>query len=318
RGGPSYMGHVQDAAETAVRKALSELSLNRGMAEQGAELNTEQKVVEAVDYLDDGSPIRLRLSIDRRDGSAIFDFSGTGPELWGNLNAPKAVTRSALLYSLRCLVEKDIPLNHGCLIPVRLIIPPGSLLDPSPEAGVVGGNVLTSQRVVDVVLRAFGVAAASQGCMNNLTFGNEHFGYYETIGGGAGAGPSWHGQSGVHTHMTNTRITDPEILERRYPVLVREFALRRGSGGEGKFRGGDGLVRELEFLESLQVSILSERRVFAPYGLEGSGDGKRGENIFIRNNGRRLNLGGKNTIQAEVGDRLRICTPGGGGWGRDL
>jgi 5-oxoprolinase (ATP-hydrolysing) len=306
----AYMGHVQDAAETAVRKALCELSLHRGMAEQDA--------VEAVDHLDDGSPIRLRLTIDRRDGSAIFDFSGTGPELWGNLNAPKAVTRSALLYSLRCLVEKDIPLNHGCLIPVRLIIPPGSLLDPSPEAAVVGGNVLTSQRVVDVVLRAFGVTAASQGCMNNLCFGNEGFGYYETIGGGAGAGPSWHGQAGVHTHMTNTRITDPEILERRYPVLVREFALRRGSGGNGKYQGGDGLIRELEFLEPLQVSILSERRVFAPYGLNGGGDGKQGENIFIRNNGRRLNLGGKNTIQAEVGDRLRICTPGGGGWGEDL
>ncbi|WP_446011751.1 hydantoinase B/oxoprolinase family protein [Candidatus Electrothrix sp.] len=303
----AYMGHVQDAAEAAVRKALCELSLNRGMA--------EQDTVEAVDYLDDGSPISLRLTIDRRDGSATFDFSGTGPELWGNLNAPKAVTRSALLYSLRCLVEKDIPLNHGCMIPVRLIIPPGSLLDPSPEAGVVGGNVLTSQRVVDVVLRAFGVAAASQGCMNNLCFGNEGFGYYETIGGGAGAGPSWHGQSGVHTHMTNTRITDPEILERRYPVLVREFALRRGSGGNGKYQGGDGLIRELEFLEPLQVSILSERRVFAPYGLNGGEDGKRGENIFIRNNGRKLNLGGKNTIQAEVGERLRICTPGGGGWG---
>ncbi len=312
----AYMGHVQDAAESAVRKALCELSLNRGMAEQGAELNTEQNVVEAVDYLDDSSPIRLHLSINRRDGSAIFDFTGTGPELWGNLNAPVAVTRSALLYSLRCLVEKDIPLNHGCLLPVRLIIPPGSLLDPSPEAAVVGGNVLTSQRVVDVVLKAFGVAAASQGCMNNLTFGNDRFGYYETIGGGAGAGPSWHGQSGIHTHMTNTRITDPEILERRYPVLVREFALRRGSGGKGKFQGGDGLVRELEFLEPLQVSILSERRVFAPYGLNGGGDGKRGENIFIRSNGRRLNLGGKNAIQAEVGDRLRICTPGGGGCGR--
>ncbi|MCI5121686.1 MAG: 5-oxoprolinase, partial [Candidatus Electrothrix sp. AUS4] len=303
----AYMGHVQDTAEAAVRKALCELSLSRGMAEQDA--------VEAVDYLDDGSPIRLCLTIDRRDGSAIFDFSGTGPELWGNLNAPKAVTRSALLYSLRCLVEKDIPLNHGCLIPVQLIIPSGSLLDPSPEAGVVGGNVLTSQRVVDVVLQAFGVAAASQGCMNNLTFGNENFGYYETIGGGAGAGPSWHGQSGVHTHMTNTRITDPEILERRYPVLVREFALRRGSGGTGKYQGGDGLVRELEFLEPLQVSILSERRVFAPYGLNGGGDGARGENLFLRNNGRCLNLGGKNTIQAEAGDRFRICTPGGGGWG---
>ncbi len=315
----AYMGHVQDAAEMAVRKALQELSLNRmgakQEAEQSTQQSTEQKTVQAVDYLDDGSPIHLCLTIDQQDGSATFDFSGTGPELWGNLNAPKAVTRSALLYSLRCLVEKDIPLNHGCLIPVRLIIPPGSLLDPSPEAGVVGGNVLTSQRVVDVVLKAFGVAAASQGCMNNLTFGNERFGYYETIGGGAGAGPSWQGQSGVHTHMTNTRITDPEILERRFPVLVREFAIRINSGGKGKFQGGDGLVRELEFLEPLQVSILSERRVFAPYGLNGGGDGKQGENIFIRQSGRRLNLGGKNTIQAEAGDRLRICTPGGGGWG---
>ncbi len=311
----AYMGHVQDAAEMAVRKALQGLSLNRIIAKQGAEQKTEQNVVQAVDYLDDGSPIHLSLTIDQQDGSATFDFSGTGPELWGNLNAPKAVTRSALLYSLRCLVKKDIPLNHGCLIPVRLIIPPGSLLDPSPEAAVVGGNVLTSQRVVDVVLKAFGVAAASQGCMNNLTFGNERFGYYETIGGGAGAGSSWQGQSGVHTHMTNTRITDPEILERRYLVLVREFSIRKNSGGRGKFRGGDGLVRELEFLEPLQVSILSERRVFAPYGLNGGGDGKQGENLFFRSNGRLLNLGGKNTIEAEAGDRLRICTPSGGGWG---
>ena len=304
----AYMGHVQDTAEAAVRKALCKLSLNQDTAEA-------VKIVEAIDYLDDGSPIRLRLSINQEDGSAIFDFSGTGQELWGNLNAPRAVTCSALLYSLRCLAQQDIPLNSGCLVPVELRIPTGSLLDPSPEAAVVGGNVLTSQRVVDVVLRAFGVAAASQGCMNNLTFGNKDFGYYETIGGGAGAGPSWQGQSGVHTHMTNTRITDPEILERRYPVLVREFSIRKNSGGRGEFLGGDGLVRELEFLEPLQVSILSERRVFAPYGMHGGGDGKQGKNIFLRNNGRRLNLGGKNTIQAEVGDRLRICTPGGGGWG---
>ncbi|MCI5223623.1 MAG: 5-oxoprolinase, partial [Candidatus Electrothrix sp. AR4] len=284
----AYMGHVQQAAEEAVRISLRELSRRRGM--------TEQDTVEAVDFLDDGSPIRLYLTIDRNDGSAVFDFTGTGPELQGNLNAPKAVTQSALLYSVRCLVEKDIPLNHGCLLPIRLIIPPGSLLDPSPEAAVVGGNVLTSQRVVDVVLKAFGVAAASQGCMNNLTFGNDCFGYYETIGGGAGAGPTWQGQSGVHTHMTNTRITDPEILERRYPVLLREFSLRSGSGGKGKFQGGDGLVRELEFLEPLEVSILSERRVFAPYGLEGGGNAQRGENIFIHQNAEWLDLGGKNTF----------------------
>ncbi len=303
----AYMEHIQSSAEEAVRQSLCALSLQKGLAECGT--------IQAVDYLDDGSPIRLRLTIDRRDGNAVFDFSGTGPELWGNLNAPKAVTRSAILYSLRCLVEKDIPLNHGCLLPISLIIPAGSLLDPSPEAAVVGGNVLTSQRVVDVVLKAFGVAAASQGCMNNLTFGNDQFGYYETIGGGAGAGPDWHGQSGVHTHMTNTRITDPEIMERRYPVLVREFSLRRGSGGAGRFCGGDGLIRDLEFREPLSVAILSERRVFAPYGREGGHAGKQGRNLFIRQDGRTLNLGGKNEIQAEAGDRIRILTPGGGGYG---
>ena len=304
----AYMGHVQDAAEAAVRSRLKDLSLAKGMQEKGT--------VRAVDHLDDGSPIVLSLTIDRRNGSAMFDFTGTGPEIWGNCNAPAAVTRSAILYSLRCLIEKDLPLNDGCLIPITIHIPPDSLLDPSADAAVVGGNVLTSQRVVDVVLGAFGVAAASQGCMNNFTFGNEHFGYYETIGGGAGAGPTWHGQSGVHTHMTNTRITDPEILERRYPILLREFSIREGSGGAGNHRGGDGLVREVEFLETLNMAILSERRVFAPYGLAGGQPGKRGRNIFIRRDGHRLNLGAKNEILARPGDRFRILTPGGGGFGK--
>jgi len=304
----AYMGHVQDAAESAVRSRLTELSDSKGM--------DVKDTVTAVDHLDDGSPIKLALTIDRSDGSAVFDFAGTGPEIWGNCNAPSAVTRSAVLYSLRCLIEKDLPLNDGCLIPITLHIPPGSLLDPSTDAAVVGGNVLTSQRVVDVVLKAFGVAAASQGCMNNFTFGNDRFGYYETIGGGAGAGPTWHGQAGVHTHMTNTRITDPEILERRYPLLLREFSIRRGSGGEGNHRGGDGLVREVEFLEPLNMAILSERRVFAPYGLEGGKPGKRGKNIFIHKDGRQLCLGAKNEILAQPGDRFRIMTPGGGGFGK--
>jgi 5-oxoprolinase (ATP-hydrolysing) len=303
----AYMDHVQHTAEEAVRASLCALSRGKGLA--------PHDTVRAVDYLDDGSPIALQLTIDRNDGSAVFDFTGTGPELWGNLNAPRAVTQSAILYSLRCLVEKDIPLNHGCLLPITLIIPKGSLLAPSPNAAVVGGNVLTSQRVVDVVLKAFGVAAASQGCMNNLTFGNDQFGYYETIAGGAGAGPDWHGQSGVHTHMTNTRITDPEILERRYPVLVREFSIRRNSGGKGIFHGGDGLVRDLEFEQPLNVAILSERRVFAPYGLDGGQPGKPGKNLFIRRDGRIINLGGKNEIRAEAGDRIKILTPGGGGYG---
>ncbi len=303
----AYMGHVQKAAEEAVRTSLRRFSRSRGLAAVDS--------VQATDYLDDGSAISLNLTIDRERGEAVFDFSGTGLEVWGNCNAPRAVTRSAILYCLRCLIDRDLPLNDGCLHPVTIRIPRGSLLDPSPSAAVVGGNVLTSQRVVDVVLKAFGMAAASQGCMNNFTFGNERFGYYETIGGGAGAGPTWHGQSGVHTHMTNTRITDPEILERRFPVLLRRFSLRRGSGGEGRYRGGDGLIREVEFLEPLHVAILSERRVHAPYGLQGGSPGRRGMNLFICKDGRCLNLGGKNEIQARPGDRIRIETPGGGGFG---
>ena len=303
----AYMKHIQDAAEEAVRQRLRELSTSKGLA--------ERDTIRAKDYLDDGSPIVLALTIDRKNGSAVFDFQGTGSQIWGNCNAPKAVSKSAILYCLRCLIEKDLPLNHGCLIPITVKIPKGSLLDPSAEAAVVGGNVLTSQRITDVVLKAFGVAAASQGCMNNFTFGNERFGYYETIAGGAGAGPAWHGQTGVQTHMTNTRITDPEILERRYPIILREFSIRRGSGGRGRFNGGDGLVREVEFLEPLNVAILSERRVFAPYGLEGGKSGKKGVNLFIRKDGTSINMGAKNEILAQPGERFRIMSPGGGGFG---
>jgi 5-oxoprolinase (ATP-hydrolysing) len=304
----AYMYHIQNNAEEAVRNMLKELSEREGLA--------EVDTVAAKDYLDDGSEIVLHLTIDRRDGSAIFDFTGTGPELWGNLNAPRAVTHSAILYSLRCLIDQEIPLNQGCLNPIEVIIEDGSLLAPSENAAVVGGNVLTSQRITDVILKAFRACAASQGCMNNFTFGNENFGYYETIGGGAGAGPNWHGQSGVHTHMTNTRITDPEILERRYPVMLREFSIRKDSGGSGKFKGGNGLIREVEFLEPLNTAILSERRVHQPYGLNGGGPGKKGLNLFIRKDGSKLHLGGKNEIIAKVGDRIRIETPGGGGYGK--
>ena len=304
----AYMHHIQSNAEEAVRNMLKELSLREGLA--------EVDTVEASDFLDDGSELFLRLTIDRRDGSAVFDFTGTGPELWGNLNAPRAVTHSAILYSLRCLIDQEIPLNQGCLNPIKVIIEDGSLLAPSENAAVVGGNVLTSQRITDVILKAFRACAASQGCMNNFTFGNDNFGYYETIGGGAGAGPGWHGQSGVHTHMTNTRITDPEILERRYPVMLREFSIRNNSGGSGIYSGGNGLVREVEFLEPLNTAILSERRVHQPYGLNGGEPGRCGRNLFIRNDGSMLHLGGKNEIRAEPGDRIRIETPGGGGYGK--
>jgi len=303
----AYMTHIQVNAEEAVRNVLKAFSLKHQLKE------IDQ--VQAVDYLDDGSPINLTLTINRQNGSAIFDFSGTGPELWGNLNAPKAVVYSAVLYSLRCLVDQEIPLNQGCLNPIEFILEPGTLLSPSDKAAVVGGNVLTSQRVVDVVFKAFKIAAASQGCMNNFTFGDGSFGYYETIGGGAGAGPDWHGQSGVHTHMTNTRITDPEIIERRYPVMLREFSIRQNSGGSGNYNGGDGLVREVAFLAELNVAILSERRVFAPYGLNGGSPGLKGFNTFFKTDGRHLYLGGKNEIQATPGDYIRIETPGGGGFG---
>ena len=304
----AYMRYIQDNAGNAVRKRLIDLAKEHHLEEVGS--------IRAEDCLDDGSIIQLKLTIDPKDGDAVFDFSGTGCELPGNLNTPVAVTHSVILYALRCLVAQDIPLNQGCLEPITIILEKGSLLDPSEFAAVVGGNVLTSQRITDVIFKAFNVVSASQGCMNNLTFGNSNFGYYETIGGGAGAGKNWDGQSGVQTHMTNTRITDPEILERRYPVMLREFSIRSGSGGAGRFRGGDGLIRELEFLEPLKVAIMSERRVFAPFGLEGGESGAKGKNLFIPADGDQINLGGKNEIQAKIGDRLRILTPGGGGFGQ--
>jgi len=272
-------------------------------------------IIEAEDFMDDGTPIRVKLTIDRNQQTAKFDFTSTGIEVFGNTNSPPSVTKSAILYCLRCLVKREIPLNQGCMNPIELVIPLGSILSPSDNAAVVGGNVLTSQRVTDVILTAFGACAASQGCMNNFTFGNETVGYYETIAGGAGAGPTWHGQSGVQVHMTNTRITDPEILERRYPVLLMEFSLRKGSGGKGKFNGGDGVVREVKFLTRMTAGILSERRSFAPPGLHGGCPASRGLNLIFRTDGTVQNLGGKNTVIMEAGDRIKIMTPGGGGYG---
>ena len=299
----AYMHFIQRNAELTVRNMLKKFAKEHGSR------------AHAIDYMDDGSAIELTIDIDMETGSATFDFTGTGPQVMGNHNAPPAVTYSAVIYSLRCLVAQDIPLNQGCLAPIKFKIPPNCLLNPSDDAGVVGGNVLTSQRVVDVVLRAFGACAASQGCMNNLTFGDKEFGYYETIAGGSGAGPTWDGTSGVHTHCTNTRITDPEILERRYPVLLRQFSLRKGSGGRGKHKGGDGVIRELEPLRPLVMSILSERRALQPYGLEGGEPGQRGRNILVRSNGILVNMGGRHSGPMDTGERLRIETPGGGGFG---
>jgi 5-oxoprolinase (ATP-hydrolysing) len=238
-----------------------------------------------------------------------------------NLNAPAAVVTSAVLYCFRSLIERDVPLNAGVLAPIEIALPvcllnPPTDDDPARCAAVAGGNVETSQRVVDVILGALGIVAASQGTMNNLVFGNDRFGYYETIAGGAGAGPRRDGADAVHTHMTNTRITDPEVLEQRYPVRLRSFAIRSGSGGEGRHRGGDGVVREIEFLDEVEVSILSQRRTRRPYGLAGGGPGLAGRNLLRRRAERQWReLPGIVTFRAAPGDLLRIETPGGGGWG---
>jgi 5-oxoprolinase (ATP-hydrolysing) len=213
------------------------------------------------------------------------------------------------------MLNEDIPLNEGILEEIEIKVDENSLLNPSKDAAVVGGNVTTSQRVVDVIFKAFEVAGASSGCMNNVVFGNENFGYYETIAGGSGAGDGFDGASGVHTHMTNTKITDVEVLERRYPVMIEEFSIRKNSGGSGKYKGGDGLKRVYRFLEDVEVNLLTERRVFAPYGLKGAKDGKRGENLLIRDE-KTYNLTGKNSFRARSGDKLIIKTPGGGGYGK--
>lgn len=313
-----YMYAIQHTAELAVRELLKGTIAKFGPAP-----------LEAIDYMDDGTPIKLKITI-ANDGSAEFDFTGTGPQVLGNTNAPIAITHSAIIYCLRALVATDIPLNQGCLNPITIRVPEASILSPTKGLAVVGGNVLTSQRITDVVLRAFRACAASQGCCNNLTFGTggkdpetgEHkdgFGYYETIAGGAGAGPTWEGTSGVHVHMTNTRITDPEVFEKRYPCILRAFTLREGSGGKGRYNGGDGTVRDIEFRVPVQCSILSERRSRQPYGMEGGGAGSSGVNLIVRRDheGREstVNLGAKATTRLGSGDRVIIQSPGGGAWG---
>ena len=265
------------------------------------------------DQLDDSTPIRVRIDID---GERMrVDFAGTGDAVAGNLNAPRAIVQAGVIYVLRSLVAERIPLNGGCLDPVEVRVPSGSILDPPPGHAVVGGNVETSQRVVDVLLGALQLAAASQGTMNNVTFGDEHFGYYETIAGGSGAGPDWNGISGVHTHMTNTRITDAEVLEARYPVRLLEFSLRTGSGGAGRHRGGDGVVRRYQFRAPVTATLLTERRVTRPYGLAGGEDGRAGRNSLVRASGELQELPGKCSVVLAAGDVLCIETPGGGGFG---
>jgi 5-oxoprolinase (ATP-hydrolysing) len=308
----SYMRHIQAAAERKVRQALAKLPPGRR---------------DFGDHLDDGTPIRAAVTVfpanlQSTEPAVEVDFTGTGPVSPGNLNANRAIVTAALMYVLRLLIDEEIPLNEGVLAPVRLLLPECLLNPPEqdrPEwcAAMAGGNVETSQRIVDVLLGAFGLAAASQGTMNNLLFGDATFGYYETICGGSGATAHEAGADAVQTHMTNTRLTDPEVLERRYPVRLHEFAIRRGSGGQGRHRGGNGVVRRLEFLRPLTVSVLSQRRgAYPPYGMAGGEPGALGRNTLLRRaDGSTVDLGSSAQLQVAAGDMLIIETPGGGGWG---
>ncbi|OKL57401.1 hypothetical protein UA08_07323 [Talaromyces atroroseus] len=315
-----YMAAIQHNAELAVRNFLKNTLQTRG------------PVLLAEDGMDNGSFVKLKVTI-QEDGSATFDFTGTSCEMYGNMNAPPAITHSALLYCLRLLIGTDIPMNQGCLAPTQVILPQGSFLNPSAGPAVCAGNTQTSQRVCDVIMKAFRVAGASQGCMNCLGFFGEGgkdaqgnplpghaYAFGETICGGSGATAVANGASAVHTHMTNTRITDPESLEKRYPVILREFSIRPSSGGNGMRKGGNGVVRDIECRAPLKFSVITERRITSPYGMCGGEDGSRGANYWVKKNPdgseRWINLGPKNMVAMSTGDRCIIQTPGGGGYGQ--
>ncbi|KAI8234038.1 hypothetical protein K4K54_009294 [Colletotrichum sp. SAR 10_86] len=320
-----YMTKIQENAEVSVRKYLLSAYKKFG-----------SKPLKAVDYLDNGSRMQVSITIDEA-GFGTFDFTGTSCEMLSNMNAPPAITYSALIYTLRLLIGSDIPLNQGCLTPTKVIIPKNTFLNPGPTSAVCCGNTLTSQRLVDLLLKAFRAASGSQGCMNCFGFfGNSldpaaspdsmtnnsegfGFGYGETICGGEGAGPTWNGASAVQIHMTNTRTTDIEIIEKRYPVLIREFSIRQGSGGRGKFMGGCGIVRDFECRAPLTYGIISERRVHQPYGMMGGENGESGANYWVQkteDGGERwISIGPRGQVDMKTGDRCVIHTPGGGGWG---
>jgi 5-oxoprolinase (ATP-hydrolysing) len=294
----AYMRHVQDNAEEAVRRVIDAL--------EDGEFSYET---------DSGSVIRVRVRVDREKRSAVIDFTGTSPQLDTNFNAPFSVVNAAVLYVFRTLVADDIPLNDGCLRPLEIVVPSGSMLAPEPPAAVVAGNVETSQAITGALYGALGVQAEGSGTMNNVTFGNERYQYYETVASGSGAGDGFPGASVVQTHMTNSRLTDPEVLEWRLPVRLDEFAVRRGSGGGGRWRGGDGAVRRIRFHEPMTVSTLSQHRRVPPYGMAGGEPGVLGANRVERADGTVTELGGSDSADVGPGDVLVIETPGGGGYG---
>jgi 5-oxoprolinase (ATP-hydrolysing) len=294
----AYMAHVQDNAEEAVRRVLATLSDGAFAYE-----------------LDDGSVVKVAITVDRQARTARVDFAGTSDQVPSNFNAPASICRAAALYVFRTLVDDEIPMNDGCLRPVELVIPEGSMLRPRYPAAVVAGNVETSQVVVDALYGALGVMAGAQGTMNNFTFGDERRQYYETICGGSGAGPDFDGTDAVQTHMTNSRLTDPEVLETRYPVLVEAFSIRRGSGGAGRHCGGDGVVRRIAFREPMTATLLSNRRRVPPFGAAGGAPGALGLAWVERADGSVQVMGATDLVEVAAGDAIVIETPGGGGWG---
>ncbi len=295
----AYMGHVQDNAAEAVRKVIGTLKDSRFALET-----------------DQGSRIEVAITVDRETNKALVDFTGTSGQTETTFNAPEPITRACVLYVFRTLVDDDIPLNAGCLRHIDIVVPEGSLLKPRYPAPVAGGNVETSQTVVNCLYGALGVLGSAQGTMNNLTFGNARVQYYETICSGAPAGPGFDGASAVQTHMTNSRLTDPEVLELRYPVLLERFEIERGSGGAGRWRAGDGTVRTLRFLEEMDCAILSGFRKRQPFGTKGGAPGRTGENWVRRNSGTLERLRGSDQTSIAPGEAVIIRTPTGGGYGK--
>jgi 5-oxoprolinase (ATP-hydrolysing) len=295
----AYMRHVQGNAEESVRRVIAVM--------QDGEFELP---------LDNGAVIKVAVRVDRENRSAEIDFSGTSAQLPNNFNAPSAICMAAVLYVFRTLVDDAIPLNAGCLKPLKIIIPEKSMLKPSYPAAVVSGNVETSSCITNALYGALGILGASQCTMNNFTFGNERYQYYETISGGSGAGEGFDGTDVVQTNMTNSRLTDPEVLEFRFPVRLESYEIRHCSGGEGKWRGGSGGVRKIRFLEAMTASIISNNRVHAPFGAQGGEPGARGRNAICRADGRVEELPHSATTGVEAGDVFIIETPGGGGYGK--
>ena len=295
----AYMRHVQDNADESVRRVIDRL--------HDCEFRYE---------MDQGNVIAVKITVDKKKREATVDFTGTSPQQGSNFNAPEPVTRAAVLYVFRVMVDDDIPMNAGCLRPINIVIPEDSMLQPRYPAAVVAGNVEVSQAVTDTLLGALGAMSGAQGTMNNVNFGNAQYQYYETICSGSPAGPGFPGTDAVHTHMINTRLTDPEVLEFRYPVVLEDFHIRKGSGGRGKWNAGDGVRRTIRFLQKMECTILSGHRRIPPFGMAGGENGQIGENYVRRKDGTMELLKGADATVVDAGEAIIIQTPTAGGYGK--